>query len=475
MRNSRTALIVAALVAATPLAACGGSDDKGGQAKVDGVSAAKVASGFKTATGAELVRDAGDPKLGFEVLDLPSSNDRYDQFGAFTVYVIRTEEGMRRLTTSPSGGAKLRFDERGIAFDRNPESTSYSAIQRIGDNVFIVWQAGERPEIDARFTRLSNATKAAVTGDMTKIPAAERSCEDQGITADAPKEGKCLDDGVQVTQVNGTTRLVTPVLAARVSEVREASTIDPTEDYRETERARGRFVIVTYRLENTGRAPIDLVDPKLIVDGKTYSESRDAYGALNDYSDMPAQPGESVVQHAGFDIPTAAAARAREHGVLVLPAAYTSSSTYLSAEESQGRIRLADVPVGEAPAPTPEPKEDKTPSLPSSGPKEAAVEKVVGEFFSAVRKRNIRVVCARLSKSELRKRGGVSGCRSGNYVNGKASKQVPKAGRKVTYMTVLTRNDTRAGVLATAKGYEAVIALSRESGRWRIRGIRVTK
>ena len=149
--------------------------------------------------------------------------------------------------------------------------------------------------------------------------------------------------------------LHTPVLTAKLVGVGTAKSISGTSSFDRPAKARGTFVAVAFRLNNTGDQPLEFLDEKLIVDGKTYSADNDPDIYLNPHDPLPVQPGEKATLRAAFDVPPAVADRVRATGALSLPAARFEDSNGLDDGAAQGRIRLAGAPGGAMPRARPVP------------------------------------------------------------------------------------------------------------------------
>src|SRR5215208_3248463 len=148
--------IVAAALAAMALllAACGGgtgSKDNGGSAadRLKGPSADQVASQFGRVSGAALVKE-GSEMPDWTLLSLPKEADRYDQYGVFSIYVVKTQRG-RKILLSDNGKP---LQQEGNLYWQQADSGGYAVTQQFGDNVILVWQAGDKRELDDRFRGL---------------------------------------------------------------------------------------------------------------------------------------------------------------------------------------------------------------------------------------------------------------------------------------------------------------------------------
>lgn len=304
-----------------------------------------------------------------------------------------------------------------------------------------------------------------MTGDLASVPSGERPCAQGGIdpAAGAGREGTCRLGPVQVTVVGSGSELRTPVLAARLRAARVASSIPPPTAFGTAERARGRFVIVSYSLRNTGTAPIDYLEAQLYVDGRRYSpDSASGYNLQGSAGrPLPAQPGETVTIRTAFDIPPDAAARALQEGLVGLPAERAEGGTSLSDRGAQGRLRLAGVSA------------DADAGLSRKDPaalrrtRERGAEAAVREVFASIRRRDVRAICRRLTEASRVALGGGTGC-TGRVVSDRALRQVPGSSRGLRLTSVLSRRDTRALIVARARGYRGLVTLARQGEYWRV-------
>lgn len=465
-------LVVALTLLVVVLAGCGGGGDDG---KLEGKTPEQVTTGWAKVTGDRLV-PSGVPTDDWSVLRLPESTDRFGQLGVFSIYVLKTEQGRKVLLEEDREGDTV-VKEGNIVWRQSSGSGSWSASRVFGENVLVRWQGGEQRRVDDTYRRLVRTVDAALTGDASRLPEEDRPCRQVGIDPARGREGTCRLDDTVLTVVNSENELKTLVLTAKVASVRTAKTVPPFSRFGRPDSARGRYVIVTYRLRNVGKEPIEFLETKLVIDGRTYSgDFRPEYNLYGGDRPLPAQPAETVTIKAAFDVPADVAARA-DDGAIILPAARNETGSSLNDRDAQGRIRLAGAPEGKAPS-SPGGSGGSggpggTGGLGGGGSQEraAAVESALTKFFVAIRSRNIRTVCARVSKILLRTLGGVNGCRGTRVVNLSAANQVPPAGSKPRFTTTTLRNGTRAIVFVRAKNYRATVAMSRESGRWRVRGL----
>jgi hypothetical protein len=438
------------------LSGCGSGKDSG---TIEGPQGRQVVTRFHTLTGATL-KPAGQDTPDWSLYQ--NTSDRFDQYGVFSMYVVKTERG-RKILLSDRKGKPLPRDGD-IYWDRASDG-SYSATRQFGSNVIVVWQAGKDRQVDDHFQALARAMSAAAgTGRLNLLPAADRQCAADGIDpTGGTREGTCRLGSLELTVVNAPSVLHTPVLTAKLLGVATTKSISGSSSFDRPEKARGKFVAVAYRLDNTGDQPLEFLDEKLIVDGKTYSSDNGPGFYLNPHDPLPLQPGEKATVRVAFDVPPAVAARVRADGALSLPAARFEGSNGLDDSSAQGRIRLAGAPAGGLP---------KGATGPNSVPaRTAKIKTAIRQFFAAIRNRDIGAVCSRLTEAVLNKYGGHSGCP--HYtVRPEAVGEVPKAGTHLKFETLLVKH--RATVIVTGGGYGALVALVEQGGRWRIRGFRKT-
>jgi hypothetical protein len=446
-------------VIALALAGCGGKGDDGNAVQLKGPSADKVAAGFGKASGAPLVREGADTP-DWTLLSLPKGTDRYDQYGVFSVYVVKTKHG-RDILLSNHGKPLQR--EGNLYWDQG-DSGGYSVTQQFGDNVLLVWQAGDERKIDDKYKGLAHAVQAAVDGKTTAIPTAEQQCQQAGIDpAKGPKEGSCRLGAMKLTVVNGTSKLQTPVLAARVKGVSTTAQITPESEFLDPKRARGRFVVIDYELENTGDQPIEYVREKFILDGKTYSADDKVSFDLNPKNPLPLQPGMSATIHTAFDVPPDAADRARE-GALALPAArFDQGSSSLDDEAAQGWIRLADAPTA---APSGATGARAASRAQRRVTRQQNAVRAVKQFFTAVRRRDAPSVCTRITDGQLKRFGGLDSCRRGAVVRDAYAAKLPRSNRGLRFTATVT--GARATVFIAGRRFTGLVGLVKQGDTWRV-------
>lgn len=445
-----------ALLATTALlAGCGGSD--GGDA---GTDPAVFSDAFTQATGVRLVeRDSGS----LTTLR-PAENGNYERFGVFSIYITDDEDRRSALVA----GGTLKEYEDGIAVS-SPTSDRDPGVAR----------------------RLDQAVRAAIARNPALIPVSERLCSAVGIDPARGKEGTCRLPDKQLTVVNAATELQTKPLSAQIEGATTLTTLPPQNTYSEPRRASGRYVIVRTTITNKGTSPLSGLRTNLVIGPNTYSESSDVYTLRSgDRQPFPLQPGASTALLTVYDIPADAARRALGEGAIELPAESQSPGGYLTDRGAVGRIRLADsrplelrgasasgsssssssssrpVPAVAAPA-------SSSGSSSTRSTRIASAEGALKEFYSALRKGNVRYVCRRLTTGVQKRFGGATACRQGRLVASTAKSRAPRTNTGLRFTTVLTSNQTRAIILVRGRdGFSDAARLARQDGLWRIQGTR---
>ena len=468
--------IVAAALAATALllAGCGGGTDSktssGSGDQLKGPSADQVAAQFGRVSGAALVKEGADTP-DWTLLSLPKGTDRYEQYGVFSLYVVKTERG-RQILLSDNGKPLQR---EGNLYWNQAESGGYSVTQQFGSNVILTWQAGDERKLDDRFRGLVSAVQAAVSGKTANVAPEEQQCQAVGIDpAKGPKEGTCRLEAMKLTVVNGDSRLQTPVLAAQIKSVTTTGQIQPDSEFLDPKQARGRFVVVEYDLENTGDRPIDYLREKLILDGRTYEADNSVSFYLNRDDPMPLQPGMSGTVKTAFDVPADVADRVRE-GVFALPAArFDESSNSLDDEAAQGRIRLADAPQSSVPSGNDDQGTDSgpapNPSLQRRLARQRTAIRATKQFFTAVRHRDAAAVCNRLTDGTLKRFGGLASCKSGTFVRSSFAQKLPTSNRGLRFTAGIS--GSRATVFVVGRRWSGLVALVKQGDTWRVHRMR---
>jgi len=314
-------------LAALAIAGCGGEpdDDKqlaGGKAE----SPRPFVKQFERVTGVRLQPVEGD--LFGTRLEVPAKPNRFERFGAYSL--IWTRNDRRRDLFLGEGDP----DDDGIYWRR--VGRSYSASKPFGDRLVLRWVGRSAKETNSQWDRLERAVQAALEGELGPLEPEERPCRDRGLDPLQGRTGACALDGLPVTFVEADDELSTPVLDARVlgfgyaDELRNPG-VAPL-------RAKGRFLIVAYRVTNRSDAPIGFLHPDLRIGARRIPESSDAAALLPRSRPMPLPPGETVEARAAFDVDEGVDPR---KAALALPAE-RDGRREPSSLLSQGWIRLAE-------------------------------------------------------------------------------------------------------------------------------------
>jgi hypothetical protein len=322
---------------------CGGDDDSsGGGGKYKDQDVTDL---FQKAGGVELVTH---PSTSFDTLTLPetsgASAGAQDRYGAFNIYVVKRKDALRVFKQDDQ--KREIKPENGIYWDRS--SAGGWTATKFYDNVVLTWIADDK-KTDGRYKRLttilSNLGKPA---DEIKLPPEETPCAKQNIDPAGPgKEGTCKLDEKTLTIVNrdGTLRLA----AATASDVElKIGKEIVTRRFGLVERHRpkeGAFVLVKYKLKNTGKSPLDSFDAGLVVGDRLFAEDdRTQFEVQPGDDPFPLQPGSSASIVAPFDVSSVVAKQVKKNGALELSG--DDDPTSLDLSSSIGRIRLSAARTG---------------------------------------------------------------------------------------------------------------------------------
>ena len=326
VRRSRVS--AAALGAALALGApgCGGSDQGDERERSSGpepaASPQQFSQRYERLTGVAL--DASPDGLVGTRLDAAAEPNRFARLGTYSLVWTR-DRGDRKeaLRGARDPGA------RGIRW--RPSGGAWSAVKTFGPHLVLDWSAGPKRRTTPQFNRFERAVRAAYRGRPGLLEPAERPCgQDPLRGSPAP----CSVRGVPVTVASQGSPLDTPAFQAEVRRVEVRDRVKP--EFLPAERARGRFVIVTYRLRT--KTLIRSVTPQLRIGKRTFDEAP-ASVFLARSRLFPLPPAAGYTARAAFDIPKADTAQIRARGALVLPAEIDDLGDP-SAELAQGWIRL---------------------------------------------------------------------------------------------------------------------------------------
>jgi hypothetical protein len=297
VKRGASGLLVAGALA---LGACGGDDDGGGGGGAEGSGkrfADKAAESprpfvrqFQRITGVRLKPVGGD--LFGTRLEVPPKPNRFERFGAYSLVWTRDEE-KRELFLG-----KSERDGDGIYWRR--VGSSYSASKPYGDHLVLRWVGRQEKETNEQWERLERAVEASLSGTLGPLEPEERPCGEEDLKPLSGPTGECAVNGLPVTFVEADSDLEVPALKAKVLGYEYAGQLSnpgvaPL-------RARGRFLIVGYRVENTSDAPISFIQPQLRTGTSTIPESPDAAALLPRSRPLPLPPGASVVSRSAFDV-----------------------------------------------------------------------------------------------------------------------------------------------------------------------------
>ena len=288
-------------------------------------------------------------------LDAPREPDRYGRFGVYSLTWSADDH-----TRSVMLGRSTQPDARGIHWEKLRDE--WSLAEAIGPRLVLQAPGDEQQVPSARWNRIERAAKAAYSGRTDVLPAGERPCEDQRLNPLRGRTGSCAVGGLPVTFVDGGATLRTPAVEATVQGVGTAPSVG-TGSAAQT--ASGRYVVVAYRVRNSGTRPLPYLKVGLRIGGRTVDEDPGAGVFLARSGSFPLAPGATMELRAAFDVEPGLAARARREGALVLPAALDERLHSPALDIAQGWIRLARAP-GRLPVP---PKPPPTPGAPPTQPK----------------------------------------------------------------------------------------------------------
>jgi hypothetical protein len=434
------------------LSGCGGS----GNAALPGPTPEQLVSRFHARTGATLTLvDRHDPQ--WAVLVAPAS---FEQYGQFSIYVVKTATARRRLLTDSLGKP---WPHDGAVLWKHEQNGPYTALRQYGAKVIVAWEAGDARRVDARFQALSRAMTAALSAKASRLPEADRPCRAVGIDrSKGTREGSCRLGRAKLTVVNASDVLRTPVMTARLTGVTTTPAIGGPHYYDRPALARGAFIVVGFRVDNTGGQPIDFLNEKLIVDGHTYTANpRVAFSLSPGGFPLPIQPGEHATVRSAFDVPAALVHRALTAGALSLPAARLHNTGIIDDITAQGVIRLAGAPGGGLPHAA----ESAHGTSPAQRRQASSARRAVREFFAAIRRRDIHGVCSLQTDAVLGIYGGLAAC-SRSAVTTSVMAKIPPASATVALSTVLSHR--LATVVVRGAGYTSVVTLISQHHYWRV-------
>lgn len=272
-------LLVATSVAAT-LAGCGGGDGGDDFARF---TAQDVQKRFQEVSGFRL--DTSGPLLGSTTLTLasdgPDASVAQQRYGSFQITVASDEDTLKRRQEGMSSGQVLTVDN-------------------------VLLRGGYGSADDAGYRRVSTILRSLGKPlSSVHLPPEDTPCERAGIDPDGGtgRTGTCLDGVQTVTVVPADETLTLPGETVSKPVTKVARTVK-TRRYGTTRtlRARGRFVTVRTRIENTSNVPFNQPDAALVINGRTYAADDQDF-LLQEQGRLEYQPGERATVTFLFDIP----------------------------------------------------------------------------------------------------------------------------------------------------------------------------
>jgi hypothetical protein len=323
-------------------------------------TAQQIAQHFRAATGESLtITDTAS----WTTLSLPSTSTQdYDRFGVFTIDVLHSPDELSVFTSQ--NGHKLVPDAQGVYWPMNADSNGYWNPAKVYGNVVLTWST-QTHATNAQFTLLNAILSTLGQGSAAvdaKLPASELSCQMEGITPGATREGTCTEDGVTRTVVNRSHALHAPSFSVKVTHGKLGREIKPADSFEPPVYAKGAFVALQMQVTNTGDSPLEgFDDAELEVGGKYYSQDFTASIAVADLDTFPLQPGDNGPAVIVFDVPTSVALDATTEGELVFPMDRDDDVEFAT---KLGAIRLAEPKAegGHGSAATPAPATAPSPA-----------------------------------------------------------------------------------------------------------------
>lgn len=311
-------------------AGCGGEDKEDGERRGDASPATtprEFAERFAGLTGVRL-SPVRDDFVGIR-LEVPSEPNRLARFGTYSLTWTADDSLRDELL-----GAGVRPTPKGIYWERL-DGRSWSAKKPFGPRLVLEAPGAPERRVTPELERLERAVRAAYLGRPESLPPSERPCGELGLDPLSGGTGSCAVQGLPVTFVAAGERLDLPTLLAEVRGVETRERIGlrglPPE------RAKGTFVIVSYRVR--AKSLIRSLTPRLRLGGRTIDEAPASVFFPRSRL-FPLPPDAVYRSRVAFDVAPALAARAEREGALVLPAELDDLGDP-SADLAQGWIRLA--------------------------------------------------------------------------------------------------------------------------------------
>jgi hypothetical protein len=347
-----TTIIASALMTGSLFTGCGLTKDEEPASKparhppaTPKFMAGQVAGFFEAVTGDPLDVDTARTldTVTLDRTDYKRSSAMRERYGTFLIFVLHDPSSTAMYKMD--GGAPITPDARGIYWHN--DGGTYTAMKAY-DNVVLSWSADDR-RTDERFERLDGVlSKLGQPADKVRaaLPPEDQPCGDRPT-------GTCRDDatGATVTTVNSGETLKLPDMNVKVTKAKTGRLVWRNRAYgRTVYRAKGRYVAVAIRIENTGNEAIrTLYDARLKIGEKLYDQSSEGTYTLTPDDAFPLQPGDSTMAALVFDVPVETAREALKSGYLAFPA----DGEFRTVEDAArlGLIRLAESEsAGSAPA-----------------------------------------------------------------------------------------------------------------------------
>jgi hypothetical protein len=337
-----TTIIASALVAGFLVTGCGLVNEKPDPAPpaqkpvTPKFMASQVTGFFEDVTG-----DPLDVSMSRSLDSITLDRDDYkrssamrERYGTFLIFVLHDPRSTAMYKTQ--GGVPIKPDSRGIYWHN--DGGTWTAMKPY-DNVVLSWIADERAT-DERFDRLDSVlSKLGQPADKVRaaLPPEDQPCGEQPT-------GTCRDatSGATVTTVESGDTLELPNMNVKVAKAKTGRLVWRKRTYgRTVYRAKGRYVAVAIRIENTGNEAIrTLYDARLKLGEKIYDQSSEGTYTLTPDDAFPLQPGDTTMAALVFDVPVDTARKALESGYLAFPA----DDDFRTVEDAArlGLIRLAE-------------------------------------------------------------------------------------------------------------------------------------
>jgi hypothetical protein len=336
------------MAAVVLVAGCGGGDAPPKPAKTPAGSAEQFAARFEHLTGLRL-RSAHD---AFGTRFAETEDDHLSsRISGFTYEWTADDERRDDLLRGSPGPGDTRWDRLG---------DGWSVAKAYGPRLVVSWVGADSRTSSPEWERIDRLSEAAYTGDVSVLEPEERPCKRLPLSGAG---GPCSVDGIPVTAVDGRDEIVTAAVTASVTGMSTSPRIGVEGGAMPPPRAAGTWVVVAYRLRNTGTKPIRYVETALRIGDEQFPEDPSATAVLPRSGWGPIAPGNDVERQVAFDVPATLAGRAARDGALVLPAERDELGDP-NIGFAQGWVRLATVPdslpdlapsAPEPPAPPPGP------------------------------------------------------------------------------------------------------------------------